>query len=183
MDKNAGDDDYSALVDTILRDDKKRVAFLKAMLIKLGLNVNEDISAVPTLSKLHLTAIYPEDVGHLQTNLKEIITKEGESELIVGENDTFVLEKSQGLSLWSSSKALEEPAQEDKIIDYDKIRKHICLHDRGYPPKEDTPYFNHDLYFHSLKKYRAQSRSSASQFGSFILYGEVLTSTNTILDK
>lgn len=169
-----------------MKDDEKRIAFLKALLLKLGLKVSEDNAAVPSLSRLHLSSIFPTDVGHLVERLKDIVkTTEDGGQKIVGENDTFILEDSEkALSLKSLSDALDETEpSEDMIVDYNKIEKRILIHDKGFPLLKETPYFNHDVYYRHLKHYRSLSRSSPEQFGSFLLYGEVVTSTNTILDK
>lgn len=185
MDKNAGPEGYSDLVDAIIEDNDKRIAFLKACLLKLGLNTSEENAVVPSLSRLHLSSIYPADVGHLIERLKEITTiAEDGTQKIIGENDTFILESSsQSLSLKSLSDALKDDESEDKIVDYNKIEKHLQIHDKGSPILKETPYFNHDTYFWHLKQYRSLSRSSPEQFGSFLLYGETVTSTNTMLDK
>lgn len=168
-----------------MEDNDKRISFLKACLMKLGLNPAEENVVVPPLSHLHLSSMYPTDVGHLVERLKDITTTtEDGTRKIVGENDTFILEdSSQPLSMKSLSDALGAEPAEDKIVDYDKIEKHLQIHDKRAPLCKETPYFNHDTYFWQLKQYRSLSRSSPEQFGTFLLYGETVTSTNTILDK
>ncbi|KAL0635060.1 biotin holocarboxylase synthetase [Maublancomyces gigas] len=187
LDKNAGPEGYECLVDAIVADQDKRIAFLKACLLKLGLNISEENAVAPALSRLHLSSIYPTDVGQLVERLKDIITiAEDDTKRIIGENDTFILEnRGESLSLNSLLDVLDNnnESSEDKIIDYNKIEKRIQIHDRGSPLLKETPYFNHDTYFQHLKEYRLFSRSSPEQFGSFLLYGETVTSTNTILEK
>ncbi|KAL7273035.1 biotin holocarboxylase synthetase [Rhizina undulata] len=184
LDKKAGGEDYAKLIQALLDDEEQRTNFLRACLIKLGLNVSENTSRIPALSQLHLTSIYPRDVEHIYDRLKDITIFEGECEKIVDENDTFVLHKSpDSFSMSSLSDALDAEDTADRIVDYNKIEKHVLIHENGYPGNKDVPYFNHDVYYQSLKEYRSQSRSSLEQFGSFLLYGEVVTSTNTLLDK
>lgn len=170
-----------------MADHDKRIAFLKACLLKLGLNTSEENAVVPSLSRLHLSSIHPTDVGHLVERLKDIITTaEDGTQRIIGENDTFILENSgEALSLKSLSDVLgsDNGPLEDKIVDYNKIEKYLQIHDRVSPLLKETPYFNHDTYFRHLKEYRSLSRSSPEQFGTFLLYGETVTSTNTILEK
>lgn len=187
MDKNAGPEGYEDLVDAIVADHDKRIAFLKACLLKLGLNISEANTVTPSLSRLHLSSVYPTDVGQLVERLKDITTiTEDDTKRIIGENDTFVLESwGESLSLDSLLGVLDnnDESLADKIVDYNKIEKRIQIHDKGSPLLKETPYFNHDTYFWHLKDYRSLSRSSPEQFGSFLLYGEIVTSTNTILEK
>lgn len=84
-----------------------------------------------------------------------------------------------------SSEQREEENEDDqeKIIDYDKIVKRLVIHDADQPASKDTPYFNHHAYVANLKHYESQSRGSGRTFGKELLYGEVVTSTNTLLEK
>ncbi|KAF8420495.1 biotin-protein ligase [Tirmania nivea] len=158
LDRNVGGKEYGELVDKVTEDHEKQAGFLKGMLRKLGLRVSQETYMIPKLTVLHLTSVYPEDVGSLLGNLRTagLLTKEGDKEMIVAENDTFI---------------------------YHKVIKTIHPHSTFQPSKFLTPYFSHSLYYKSLNTYRSQSRQSPSQFGSFLLYGEVITSTSTILDK
>lgn len=187
MDKSAGPEGYANLVDAIIADNDKRIAFLKACLLKLGLNTSEESTTVPSLSRLHLSSIYPTDVGQLIERLKDITTTaEDGTQKIIGENDTFIIENwGEAFSLEPLSNSLDndDESSKDKIVDYNKIEKRLQIHDKGSPLLKETPYFNHDTYFWHLKEYRSLSRSSPEQFGSFLLYGETVTSTNTILEK
>ena len=108
LDRNAGGVEYGALVDAVTADHDKQASFLKACLIKLGLKTTHEPYMVPCLTPLHLTSVYPEDVGHLVKNLAPLITKQGEKELIVGDNDTFSLE-----TLNSSTFSLEALSLQD----------------------------------------------------------------------
>lgn len=187
MDKSAGPEGYADLVDAIVADNDKRISFLKACLLKLGLNTSEENAVVPSLSRLHLSSIYPGDAGKLVERLKDITTTaEDGTKKIIGENDTFILENwGEALSLGSLLNVLDsdDGSLEDKIVDYNKIEKRLQIHDKRSPLLKETPYFNHDTYFWHLKEYRSLSRTSPEQFGSFLLYGETVTSTNTILEK
>ena len=207
LDRNAGGVEYGELVDKVTEDHEKQTGFLKGMLSKLGLRVSQEAYMIPRLSVLHLTSVYPEDVGSLLKNLKAagLVTEEGGKEMIVAENDTFIVEEGgkdlslsklsfndtqdgqeedeSGESQASKPNDPESDPESDKIIDYHKVIKKIHPHPTLQPSKSLTPYFNHSLYYKSLITYRSQSRLSPSQFGSFLLYGEVVTSTSTMLDK
>lgn len=172
---------------------------------KLGLEINHDNTSVPSLSKLHLSARDPQDVGGLLASLDEVITKdENGEELIKGENDTFLIEHQD--SRWTVSDvrtALEnahistsddedgakklkydagQAAAVDGLIDYNKVRKTVVPHDQGWPEPKETPYFNHADYYSSLKEFR-RHETDAYEWGDVLLYGEAVTSTNTLLEK
>jgi len=185
LDKNSGDSEYRERIELIELTDTKREAFLRACLIKLGLRAPGEAGAIPTLSLLHLSSTSPADVGRLVDRLREISVVDGDKQKIVGENDTFILERNpEPFSMGSLADALTgEQDSPHKIIDYNKVEKHVQIHDSGHPPPKETPYFDHTAYYKHLERYRSQSRSSPEIFGSFLLYGEVVTSTNTMLDK
>lgn len=52
-----------------------------------------------------------------------------------------------------------------------------------WPTGKETPYFNHHAFYANLRRYQQESSSEAEEFGKIILYGEVVTSTNTMLEK
>ncbi|KAA8898950.1 biotin-protein ligase [Sphaerosporella brunnea] len=174
--------EYAEIVDAVIADEEKRLKFLRSMLAKLGLKVSETNVPPPRLSRVHLTALHPPDVAHLVDRLQDIITTDGEGAIteIVEENDTFVLH--QGSPNQTVEEATADP-EDDSFIDYNKVPKHLYIHSSGLPSSESTPFFNHNVFYESLQTYRSQSRFSPSQFGTFMLYGETVTSTNTLLDK
>ncbi|XHG03264.1 hypothetical protein AWENTII_006579 [Aspergillus wentii] len=189
LDRNANGPEYAKLVDALAADDKSRTDFLKACLSKLGLQVSQDTTTVPSLSSLHLSAADPADTETFLSSLDDVITKDGKEKYLKDENDTFRIEK---YGVWSMEK-LEESLPDDSkespkdaaepgIVDYNAILKRLVVHDE-LPSSKITPYFNHHSFYSNLKQYQSQSREGASEFGSHIMYGEVITSTNTILEK
>lgn len=190
LDKMAGGPEYAKIVDALAADDKARTDFLKACLLKLGLQVTQETTAVPSLSSLHLSSLDPATTAGIFSSLQEIITADGHEKLIKDENDSFRIEKSGAwnmdrlnLSLPDDSKdqAAETPADEG-MVDYNSVVKHLVIHDE-LPSSKITPYFNHHAFYSNLKTYQSQSREGASQFGASLIHGEVITSTNTILEK
>lgn len=136
------------------------------------------------------------DTAQLLQALQEIITMQEGEEYIRDENDIFHLEKPSTWSLGSLAKALPSSTKDnsegeqdadsedqDKILDYDKVIKRLVIHDKDQPESKDTPYFNHQAFFANLKHYESQSRETDGTFGKSLLYGEVVTSTNTLLEK
>lgn len=131
------------------------------------------------------------DVSALIEGLKDIIVKEGGDDYIKGDNDTFHLQKPSAWSMKTMGDALkgtdltktdDEPVDSDRILDYDRIVKHVLVHDDEYPSSKETVSFNHHAFYSNLKHYQSMS-GIAGEFGRHLLYGEVVTSTNTMLEK
>ena len=83
----------------------------------------------------------------------------------------------------------------DSIIDYNTVTKHVLVHTSSptHPTSKETPYFNHAAFFSYLTSSdtnEAPASSShpsqpecPSRFGNPLIYGEVVTSTNSLLEK
>ena len=201
LDSKSDGPNYLALVKALTEDDSSRVNFLKACLAKLGLTVSQEATSVPSLSRLHLSSLHHFLIPELLVSWEDIITKENGEEYIKGENDTFHLEKSD--SRWSISslvKALPLPEalkgkdehsadqvdgadSDDRIVDYNAITKRLIPHETEWPGTKETPYFNHHSFYANLRKYQEERDSEAEEFGKYLMYGEVVTSTNTMLEK
>ncbi|CAN9080077.1 unnamed protein product [Alternaria alternata] len=224
---------YATIINDIAATDATRLAFMRLILGKLGLQVNEQEQAVPSLSRLHLTAYSLADVSDLVATWSEIITMMDGDEYIKGENDVFRIEK-EGTA-WSvkelkravsamseklptlasvtnsNEKSVEEQGQEkeddskkkrgktpeeeihdcieytantspDEIVDYAKIVKVIIPHEKALPSAQETP-FHHDAFYANLHHYHTKLRNPDASFGKHLMYGEVVTSTNTLLEK
>lgn len=140
------------------------------------------------------------EVSELLETLKDVITVEDGEEYLKGENDTFHIEKHssrwsfhsvvKSLPILDSGVSDDQPktdqmdrVSEDRILDYSKIMKRLVPHEAEWPGGKETPYFNHHAFFANLKRYQQESSSEAEEFGKVLMYGEVVTSTNTILEK
>lgn len=163
--------------------------------------MSKEVTPVPSLSRLHLSSLHHYLVPELLSSWEEIITKEEGEEYIKGENDTFLLEKQE--SRWTLSslvKALPisgisrgsetHPADnvrgnysEDRILDFSRVTKRLIPHEADWPETKETPCFNHHAFFANLRHYQNERLSQAEEFGKFLMYGEVVTSTNTMLEK
>ena len=189
LDKHAGVPGFPEVVEKLTEDDKQRIDFLKACLLKLGLKVSDDHNVVPSLSRLHISSMLPAGASELMASLQEIISTEDGEEYIKDENDTFHLEKPSAWSLSSvvlssdSEKTKSSSASEDKMVDYNAIVKRVVVHEGDLPSSKDTPYFNHHAFYANLKHYREKWPKRDDPFGEYIWYGEVVTSTNTLLEK
>ena len=180
------------MVEDLAEDDKQRADFLKSCLLKLGLKVSHETTAVPSLSRLHMSSVLPDGTSGIMAGLQEIVSVEDGEEYIKDENDTFHLEKPSAWSLGSIVKALTGGANEktdndgddeDRIIDYNAVVKRLIVHEKQPPESKETPYFSHDAFYANLKHYESKSQEVKDRFGHSILYGEVVTSTNTMLEK
>ena len=154
--------------------------------------MNQEQVAVPSLSRLHLSSDLPAATSELVTSLAEIISTKDGHDSIVDDNDTFRLERASTWSLGHIAEALPDinkeeanmdGAADDRIIDYNEITKHVVIHDQDLPQGKETPYFNHQAYFANLKHYQSKTPKSEDNIGKYLLYGEVVTSTNTLLEK
>lgn len=184
LDPKAGGPGYAELVNALAADDKGRTDFLKACLSKLGLQVAQDSAAIPSLSSLHLSGIDAERPLEILSNLADSLSNDNKNEYLKDSNDTFRIERPGTWNLSDLEEALPDNASNstDGIIDYQEVVKRLVVHD-DLPSSKLTPYFNHHAFYANLRQYQSESRDGATEFGSSLLYGEVVTSTNTILEK
>jgi biotin--protein ligase len=188
--------EFAKVVEALGEDDKLRTDFFKACLMKLGLQVNQTEQSVPSLSRLHLSSLTPYETAELVTEWTEIITKSDDGEeYIKGDNDTFHLEKPSKWSMGSLKAAIssalpgsgEDEADvdiaSDSILDYDKVVKRLVAHEEELPSSKETPYFNHHAFFANLTHYIQTTNGTEGWFGKHLMYGEVVTSTSTMLEK
>ncbi|KAK4172420.1 biotin-protein ligase [Triangularia setosa] len=184
--------EYEKLIEDLAKDEPSRTAFLKACLIKLGLEVSRE-TAIPSLSNLHLSSIHHTEVGEMLHSLDDLITREDGEEYIKGESDLFHLEKPESRwDLTSLSRALQSELERPRIspsrgspdptTNYSHVPKRIVSHETAWPEPKETPYFNHAVYYSSLRQCRVQE-PGAEEWGDVLMYGEVVTSTNTLLEK
>ncbi|KXJ97299.1 biotin-protein ligase [Microdochium bolleyi] len=183
---------YNELIAAVRASDQTRTDFLKACLTKLGLEVSQSTSNTPSLSKLHLSCINSPDVDDLVCTFDDIMSKEDGEDFIKGEQDTFHLEKHHtrwsvnGLkhALPTTAESATETTADIEVgtIDYSTIIKNVVIHDEAWPEPKETPYFNHAAYYAGLRDARKKD-IRGENWGDHLLYGEVVTSTNTLLEK
>lgn len=180
---------------------------MKACLTKLGLTISQETQSVPSLSHLHLSSALPGEVSALLQSWHDagIITTEDGEQYIKGEQDTFHLERADGWSMSDNTKAISDVVPEavknavsstrkdhsteadagatDRILDYNAVTKHIVPHTTSPPDPKSTPYFNHHTFYANLKHYQSLRPEISGDYGRVLLYGKVITSTQSILDK
>ncbi|TEA16126.1 Biotin--protein ligase [Colletotrichum sidae] len=172
---------YESLTSELAAADAARVSFLRACLAKLGLDLSADPAAPPSLSRMHLTSANHTEVGETLHSWEEAITRtEDGDEYIHGEHDVFRIEKHS--SRWDVDELRDALPRDTGIPDYDGAVKVVVPHEDAWPDAKETPSFNHRLYYDSLQRYRA-IEPAAEEWGTTLMYGEVVTSTNTLMDK
>jgi biotin--protein ligase len=187
LDRNSNGSEYANLVNELIKDEPIRSDFMRACLVKLGLKVNDKRVTVPALSELYLSGLYSADIAALYETLESITDIEKGQRCIKAEMDTFILKKlSSDLqelesSLNSATISALQISKNDTLNDT-KSTTHVFVCDSTLPPIKRTPKFQHESYFSSLEQYQQQS-DTAENFGKVLLYGEVVTSTNTMLEK
>ncbi|GJN82259.1 biotin holocarboxylase synthetase [Purpureocillium lilacinum] len=173
---------YDELIRKLAEDDQKRVQFLKACLASVGLEVSQEVAALPPLSSLHLSAIDNTKVSEILCSWEDVFEKENGQELVKGEADTFHVQSDEdNLSVEELRQSLPADGGADGIVDYSAVTKTIVAHEKALPSHEVTPRFNHKLYYSNLRRF--QVAEGAEDWGNILLYGDVVTSTNSLLEK
>lgn len=182
--------------DALAADDRHRDDFVKAFLIKLGLEINTNLSEnPPALSPIHLTSSEPGAVSKILSSLEKAIELINGEQYIKAETDIFRLAQpdSEATSTWSMSSlsravldALKptsptrRPSAEYSTENESTHITTLLHYSSSLPSPKSTPYFNHAAYFTSLAPTAPQA---APQFGTTLLYTHCITSTSTVLEK
>lgn len=188
MRPEADDLHFQGVVAELSAANESRKAFLGACLRKIGLQVNNDPqSTVPRLTPIYMgSCIDPQRAQKvwtdLQTNMHFVAanTFEDVSDTIVlhDENENDYSYRLQDDPYGSAADGCLEDLMTDE--------KHLKIFTSGAVPSSDvTPYFDMKLYFENLRDLyeRNGTPSGNRDFGSLLCYGEVVTSTNTLLDS
>ncbi|KAK8144414.1 biotin holocarboxylase synthetase [Beauveria asiatica] len=183
---------YDELIASLARDDRTRAGFLGLLIARLGLEVDSQGGAAPpVLTSLHLSAADAATVSELLYAWRDVIDREHEQDLIKGEADTFRI-RSKDDAAWNlqdlnealpGARAAAAPALDAHgVPDYRAVTKDIVAHEQQLPDEKLTPRFNHQLFFSSLQQFQG-IESDARDWGNALLYGDVVTSTNVLLEK
>ncbi|EWC44184.1 hypothetical protein DRE_06929 [Drechslerella stenobrocha 248] len=174
-----------SIVQQLEKDEVLRVKFVSSCLNLLELRTNINSSVPPrALSHLHISCLDSTDCEPLQNSLIGLsisMDNIAEDRVIEAEHDVFVLDEVDYTPNICGTVPPEMPActKRNGIL---KSTFRLKLHMQGYPTVEETPLFSSMKYFQLLRKERSR-RTRVLRFGSPLLYGEVVTSTNTILEK
>lgn len=170
---------FRTVVEDLEQHEAGRRLFLRGCLARLGLRVNDDTDqGIPRLTPIYLTS-------HLDpTRVQTIVSDLRESMDFVAENtfedihDTFELHE-------GGTELLLHDTSAESVDELCEGVKHVQVMNHGtLPDVRQTPYFDMRSYYERLGRlYGANNIASENRdFGSVLAYGEVVTSTNTLLD-
>ncbi|CAD6506342.1 BgTH12-07268 [Blumeria graminis f. sp. triticale] len=189
---------YEKLVDSLLEHDNLRIAFLSDCLEMLGLRTGEQKSSFHLLSPLHISSLQCELIPHLLLTWKPIIMERNGQSYIEGDNDTFHIEKynnQQSQSIYTNELPLSglhipqaklesgQTNMNQQARNHCNSMKQIILHECKWPKLQETPHFNHNEYYANLEMYQAEKGKEVEDFGKYLIYADVVDSTNTMLEK
>lgn len=161
---------------------------MKMCLRRLGLVVNDSPAAVPHLTPLHLSSLNHSEAAELIFSLSSgdssdiAVAAKDQSGILSGGENLFRLTDVQRSSESTheanghETEAAENPGKQVSPT-FD-----LVVHEDSWPKEVDTPSFQHDLYFENLRRFH-KIEPDSGDWGRILLYGEVVTSTNTILEK
>lgn len=172
--QKTNDDKYnSSVVEVLLEYEKGRLNFMKDILTKAGLHCNNDFAdrVAPSLTPLLVMASSNNHlIEELENNVRNSdgIFEDGAA-ILEGETDSFRIYK--GFDQYEAAKSEllgEEP---------DEVPKSIIISSASEPfaPRKLTPNFDTAKYFQYL--------NPQSSVGSLLMYGEVITSTSSLLNN
>ncbi|KAG0321707.1 biotin holocarboxylase synthetase [Dissophora globulifera] len=183
------------VVTRLIEKESERRLFLRSVLAMMGLKVKkldsvrsvgapppEALGGVPALTPLYLASIHPS----YTTRLEQILTTLANTDSQIQEtNDTFHLVPSPQHRVPQHIPTIVEIEGEEGE---DKVVKNIVLCPTEPPPANLTPEFDMNIFFRHLQHVRQFGSiqnpfSSDFTFGNSLLYGQVVTSTQTMLDK
>lgn len=128
-------------------------------------------------------------VSEVMLSLRDSIDRDQGQELLRGEADTFRFRSKE--STWNlkdlrealpDAGAAAPELDAHGVPDYKSVTKDIIAHENELPDPKLTPRFNHKLFFSSLQDVQSGERD-AKDWGNTLLYGDVVTSTNVLLEK
>lgn len=194
--KNGGPG-YADTVEAVKEDEGKRMAFIKSLLMKLNLNVPGEVLTPPLLSALHVSSLNNKEARKLLEDIeKDGVTSVLGAGYLEAEHDTFflvtedtcstgeVVEKLAGLQTnVEEVDARQADPLASQPLDYSLDVKTIYFYEHWLPERSSTPHFDHDLFYESLIQYQSERGTRAKEFGKILMYGESVTSTNTMLEK
>ncbi|KAF3990867.1 hypothetical protein FT663_01900 [Candidozyma haemuli var. vulneris] len=181
MKGDASDQHFASVRAQIESNDYERKRFLRACLSKMGLKVNDDVEgSIPRLTPIYLSSsLDPSNarglLSTLQENLDFVAPRTFEDI-----NDTFVLHDEKDSDITEDSE-MDGEQSFDQVLSAPKHIKFFTSD--AFPSHTETPYFNMEKYFAQLKRLHEANNESIGSIGSLLAYGEVVTSTNTLLDK
>lgn len=166
------------LQDDIRSEARLRLDLVRDTLRRLGLKLPSETSDIPTrFLPQFFTAVRSENdiIKQILSSLEVQLPAKLEDA-----NDTFYFHTSEeGQEILQNIRSGEHIEEDEKI-------KHIAFYPSGkFPSPSVTPLFDIPLYYTYLTEARdnAQLSSGSWGIGECLLYGEVVSSTQTLLDR
>lgn len=172
--QKTSDHEYNkAIVDVLIDHDKDRLEFMRDILTKAGLHCNNDFAdrLAPSLTPLLLLAPNNSNlIDEFERNLDGQRSKVVDGTTVLEDDaDTFQVYKGFKTYKAASTPLLhQEPDEVVKTVV-------VASENEKYPPSEVTPNFSAVKYFQHL--------NPQNSVGSMLLYGEILTSTSSLLNN
>lgn len=167
---------YADIIQKLNETNESRQVFLRACLQKFGLTVNDSEVVRPRLTPLMFSSPI---TGQVSSIIEAIVTNvglEGESkDLIKGNNDTIRLHQGEEPTV------LHQLDKQEEFEDPDTAIKELYAFTDSLPERRWTPYFDIRQYFRYLQERHGSLTKNTP--GATLIYGEVVTSTSSLLDK
>jgi biotin--protein ligase len=166
---------YPAVVEKLKETDHNRRVFLKECLKKIGLRVSENVdTTIPRVTPMYVVSPYDTKVRDIYETLKTNLDLKDERFQDHNDNFVFVDESREDYDAIEDEDGYDadDPTKSTKYVNF--------LTSRTIPTTKMVQYFNLEKYFASLS---SLSGGTVGEIGSVLGYSEVITSTNTIMDK
>ena len=166
--------------------EEPRLALLRATLRLLDLNIPDDKRSIVGPTPLFLTSIHPADAASLATDIAAKFPNSSVTNattILADVHDTLTVHAQAGLAALHAEYSDAPPRRRRSVSDHTRLDLVVCS--EGCPPPATyTPIFNIVAFQAHLQGARQRLRFPYKpSFGSELLYGEVVTSTQTVLDK
>ncbi|KAH3663772.1 hypothetical protein OGAPHI_005175 [Ogataea philodendri] len=160
---------FEHTVGKLRETNETRVQFLRDCLLQLGLRVNTDPDAIPSLTPLVLSSLHPEPLAKLVADMESKIGYQDKNLMDLG-TDTVRIHKT-----------LDSFVQQD-MSDPVTAVKDVFVCDKSLPQSSQTPYFDIRQFQQELAAaYQETGAHAVGDLGAVFAYAQVLTSTSSLM--
>ncbi|KAJ3216848.1 biotin holocarboxylase synthetase [Dinochytrium kinnereticum] len=153
--------------DVLIESNVMREKLMSGILRRFGLRLNDYVEVEEAKPTTMFLCSDPENVASLDPWLNTFKFDVDQSVLVEDSLNKIQLRKGDA----------RRRDTDDKLVD-------VAIYRELLPEIRQTPKFDVSSYFSYLKRLRADRRASGSwKYGSVLLYGEVVNSTHTLLEK
>lgn len=178
LEKGEHDSDFPAhLLDELKKDDTKRLEFMHYILSKLGLKTRSNYANyhIPSLTPL-LMVNNPYNNAVKSNDFEERVVENLDDVIVAGNHLEFSAEEDSFELFKGISDSFKEASTHlDKNDPKNSVKTIVIPNDDEFASMGNVaPNFNFQKYFMTLKE--------SNNIGSILMYGEVVTSTSTLLN-